>query len=190
MSTKILRSYLLAALALIVIGNSGCQMTQGLYFGPLVIPIPVSPFFQDRLEDKAWMHERYGRVPILGPLTADTPDVGMDPPTDDQVWREFLRVKEAEGTIPFLFEMQFNDVQIVKDKITDYIDPPRVYPIIGPAQQHHVHYKCTVYYKQKTRVGWPIPHTITNDDGAEVIYIDKNHFHMVGNVDTGVGSKY
>lgn len=190
MSTKTSKRFVLATLALIVVGNTGCNMTQGLYLGPLAIPIPISPYLQDKLEDKAWMKERYGRVPILGPLSADTPDVGMDPPSDDQVWREFLQIKQAEGTIPFLHEMQFNDVQIVKDKITDYVDPPRVYPLIGPAQQHHVHYKCTVYYKEKIRVGWPIPHTVRNDDGAEVIYVDKNHFHMVGNVDTGVGAKY
>ncbi|REJ67186.1 MAG: hypothetical protein DWQ31_12135 [Planctomycetota bacterium] len=165
-------------------------MTQGIYLGPLAIPIPVSPYFQHALEKKAEFKERYGRAPILGPLSADTPDVGMDPPSDEQVWREFLRVKQAEGTYPFLHEFQFNDVQIVKDKITDYVDPPRVYPLIGPAQLHHVHYKCTVYYREKIRVGWPIPHTIRNEDGAEVIYIDKNHFHMVGNVDTGPGAKY
>ncbi len=190
MSNKISSRLLLASLALIVVGATGCNMTQGIYLGPLAVPIPVSPHLQDALEDKAWMKERYDRVPILGPLTADTPDVGMDPPPDDQVWREFLRIKEAEGNIPFLYEMQFNDVRIVKHKISDFIDPPRVYPLIGPAQLHHVKYKCMVYYKERVRVGWPIPHTIDNTDGVEVIYIDKNHFHMVGNVDTGVGSAY
>ncbi|MCH2116032.1 MAG: hypothetical protein MK171_14145, partial [Pirellulales bacterium] len=69
-------------------------------------------------------------------------------------------------------------------------DPPRQIPLIGPAQLHHVHYKCTVYYSEKVRVGWPIPYTLRDDDAAEVIYIDKDHFHMVGNVNTGADSYY
>ena len=32
-------------------------------------------------------------------------------------------------------------------------------------------------------VGWPFPHQLEDDDAREVIYIDHNHFHRVGNVD-------
>jgi len=28
------------------------------------------------------------------------------------------------------------------------------------------------------------------EEAAEVIYIDKNHLHMVGNVDTGAGANF
>ncbi len=176
--------------AVILASSSGCVTAQGPYLGILGIPIPVTPYQADQLEDKAWEHERYGRAAILGPLTEDTPDVGMDAPSDDQVFRKFEDIKELEGGIPLLWEMQINDVRIVKEKIADYVDPPRVYPLIGPAQLHHVHWKCTVYYSEKVRVGWPIPYTARDDDGQEVIYIDKNHFHMVGNVDTGAGANF
>jgi hypothetical protein len=81
-------------------------------------------------------------------------------------------------------------VRIVKEKIADYVDPPRVVPLLGPVQLHHCHYKCTIYYTEVTRVGWPVPHTLVDEDSQEVIYIDHNHFHMVGNVDTGVGANY
>ena len=63
-------------------------------------------------------------------------------------------------------------MRIVKEPIADYIDPPRVYPLAGPAQLHHAHYKCVVYYTEVTRVGWPIPYTTTDEDCQEVIYID------------------
>ena len=89
-----------------------------------------------------------------------------------------------------LYTIQVNDVRIIKEKIADYIDPPRQIPLIGPAQLHHVHYKCTVHYSEKVRVGWPIPYTLRDDDAVEVIYIDKDHFHMVGNVNTGADSLY
>ena len=73
----------------------------------------------------------------------------------------------------------------IKEKIADYIDPPRVVPLIGPAQLHHAHYKCTAYYTEKKIAGWPIPHTLIDEDSVEVLYIDHNHFHMVGDVDLG-----
>lgn len=190
MSTKKPTSLILLLATMCLVGSVGCTMTQGIYLGPLAIPVPISPWLQDRQEDKAWHQERYKRTAVLGPLTAESPHIGMDPPSDDQVWRAFLRIKKAEGTIPFLYEMQFDDVQIMKEKITDYIDPPRHLPLVGPVQLHHVNYKCTVHYKEKVHVGWPVPYTTRNDDGQEVIYIDKDHLHMVGNVDTGVGANY
>lgn len=189
-STRSLSFCLLAALLLAT--GTGCPLvtSQGPYLGWASIPIPITPWLQDHYEDKQWEHERYERSPILGPLTADGPDVGLDPPSDDQVFRKLLEIKKVEGNWPMLHEIQLNDVRIVKQKIADYIDPPRVYPLVGPAQLHHVHWKCTVYYSEKVRVGWPIPHTLQDEEAAEVIYIDKNHLHMVGNVDTGVGANF
>src|SRR3990172_7704698 len=70
------------------------------------------------------------------------------------------------------------------------MDPRRVYPLIGPAQQHHAHYKCIVYYEDVRHIGWPVPYTIRDDDSEEVIYVDHNHLHMVGNVDTGAGAHF
>jgi len=190
MSRKVSSAAFGIVAAVMLAANTGCVTTTGPYLGFMGIPIPISPYLQDLKEDQHWVKERYDRAPILGPLTADGPDIGMDPPSDDQVFRKFVEIKKIEGNWPLLYEKQVNDVRIVKEKIADYVDPPRVYPLIGPAQLHHVHYKCTVYYSEKVRVGWPIPHTLRDDDAAEVIYIDKNHFHMVGNVDTGAGANF
>lgn len=158
--------------------------------GLLSYPIPVSPFFQDRMEDKAWEHERYERVPILGPITAGGPAMALDPPSEDEVMRALEKARSVEGGLPFLHEIQRNNVRIVVEPIADYVDPPRVYPLIGPAQLHHAHYKCIIYFSETTRVGWPLPYTHTDEDAQEVIYIDHNHLHMVGNVDGGPGSNY
>jgi hypothetical protein len=155
-----------------------------------VIPIPISPFFQDELEDQAWTKERYETVPILGPVTEGGPPVALDPPSQDEVMRALEKARPVEGGLPFLHEIQRNNVRIIVEPVADYVDPPRVYPLIGPAQVHHAHYKCTIYFTEITRVGWPVPHTITNEDAQEVIYIDHNHFHIVGNVDGGIGSEY
>ena len=142
-------------------------------------------YYQKKKEDEFWNHERYDRAPILGPITSGAAIVALDPPSDDEVMRALEKASPVQGGVPLLYERNRNNVRIVKCKIADYVDPPRFYPLVGPAQQHHAHYKCTVYYEDVRRIGWPVPHTLRDEDAREVIYIDHNHLHMVGNVDTG-----
>ena len=171
--------------------STGCVgLKAGPDLGILAIPIPVSPYFQKKKEDEFWNHERYERVPILGPLVPGAPTEALDPPSDDEVMRAWERANPIQGGLPFLHEYQRNNVRIVKDKIADYVDPPRVVPLIGPVQLHHCHYKCTIYYTEVTRVGWPVPHTMVDEDCQEVIYIDHNHFHMVGNINPGPSANF
>ena len=192
MSRKSHTAPLLALVTLTMLTCPGCfwVTTQGPYLGFLSIPIPVSPYFQKEKEDNFWIKERYDRVPVLGPLTQGGPAIALDTPSDDEVMRVLERAHPVQGGLPFMHEVQRNKVRMVKDKIADYVDPPRVYPLIGPAQQHHAHYKCTIYYENVTRVGWPLPHTLTDEDAQEVVYIDHNHFHMIGNVDTGASANF
>jgi len=181
---------LLAAVAVTNTGCLGSVATQGPFLGVAGIPIPVSPYFQKRQEDKFHAHERYDRAPILGPITAGGPAIALDEPSDDEVMVALEKARPVQGGFPMLWEKQRNDVRIVKEKIADYIDPPRVVPLIGPAQLHHAHYKCSIFFSERTIVGWPVPHWLEDEDTVEVIYIDHNHFHMVGHVDPGVGTPY
>ena len=169
---------------------AGCLASQGPQFGILGMPIPVSPYLQTKMEDEHYDRERYNRVPILGPLTAGGPRAAMDVPTDDEVMRAFFRAHPLKSGVPFLYDVGRNDVRIVKEKLGDYIDPPRFIPLVGPAQLHHAHYKCSIYYSEIVRVGWPVPHSLVDDESMEVIYIDHNHFHLVGNPDAGDNSPY
>ena len=180
-------SLLFAAMAVL---NTGCFVGTGPTLGILSVPIPVSAHQSKKLEDEFHVHERYARVPILGPITAGGPVKALDPPSDDEVWRALERARPVQGGIPFLNETQRNNVVFVKEKIADYIDPPRVIPLIGPAQLHHAHYKCTVYFSEKKIVSWPVPHTLHDKESVEVLYIDHNHFHMVGNLDYGKSSTH
>ncbi|MDA7950732.1 MAG: hypothetical protein MPJ24_04515 [Pirellulaceae bacterium] len=166
--------------------TTGCGLaSQGPQLGLLTVPIPISPLMQKEKEDAFWEHERYGRVPILGPIPDGHEIAALDPPSDDEVMRALEKARPIEGGIPFLHEVRRNGVRIVKEKIADYVDPPRIYPLVGPAQLHHAHYKCTIYFNEKTRVGWPVPHTLEDEDVVEVVYIDHNHLHRVGNMDDG-----
>jgi hypothetical protein len=180
-----------ALLAAMSLTSTGCiGLTSGPALGPLAIPVPVSPYLQKLKEDQFWNHERYERAPILGPIVPGGPMVALDPPSDDEVVRAWEKANPQQGNFPFLWEKQRNNVRIVKDKIADYVDPPRVVPLLGPVQLHHAHYKCTIYYTEVVRVGYPVPHTLVDEDAQEVIYIDHNHFHMVGPVNTGASANF
>ena len=60
-------------------------------------PLPITPILQKEQEDKFWVKERYGRVPILGPTTAGGPAVALDPPTPDEVMRALERARDTHA---------------------------------------------------------------------------------------------
>lgn len=174
-----------------LLSSTGCiGISNGLNLGPLAIPIPVSPYFQEQEELEFHNHERYERVPIIGPTTASGDPIALDPPSDDEVMQALEKARPVRGGIPLLHEKQRNNVQIVKEKIADYTDPPRFIPLIGMARLHHAHYKCTVYFSERTINGWPVPYTLEDKESVEVLYIDHNHFHMCGNPDIGDSAIY
>nr|WP_201743630.1 hypothetical protein [Roseiconus nitratireducens] len=171
-------------MACVAVSTTGCLgFTDNYNLGFLGFPIPVSPYYQHKAEEDFWRHERYDRVPILGPTTSGGPPVALDPPSDDEVMLALEKARPVEGGIPLIYEKQRNDVRIIKEKIADYVDPPRFYPLIGPAQLHHAHYKCSIFFEEKTIIGYPVPHTLHDREAVEVVYIDHNHMHMVGDVE-------
>lgn len=189
-SVSLAMGFVVTALSL---STSGCfwgVQTLGPSLGIASIPIPVSPYFQKKKEDEFWRKERYDRVPILGPITSGSEPVALDTPSDDEVMVAMEKANPVQGNWPFLYERNRNNVRIVKEKISDYLDPPRVYPLIGPAQQHHAHYKCTIYYEDVRHIGWPVPHKLVDEDAREVVYIDHNHLHMVGDVADGGAAQF
>jgi hypothetical protein len=190
MSKKAASTLIVVLGLLSLLSTTGCSTVCGPNFGALNIPIPISPYLQKTAEDRYWNHRRYERMPILGPITPGTPEAALDPPSDDEVMRALEKARPIQGGLPFLFEVQRNNVRIVVEPLSDYVDPVRVMPLVGPVQLHHAHYKCIVYFTEVTRVGWPIPYTNTAEDAQEVVHIDHDHLHMVGNVDPGPGSNY
>ena len=172
-------------LVLAAAATSGCVGVSGPTLGIASIPAPVSPYHQQKAEDRAYERLRYERVAILPPIT-DAKHIALDPPSDDQVMRELERVRPISGTVPGLETTIRNVKGITKELIADYVDPPRQVPLVGPVQQHHAHYKCTVYFEEITQVGWPIPHQQRIENGQEVLYIDKDHYHRVGGGETSV----
>jgi RNA polymerase sigma factor (sigma-70 family) len=88
-------------------------------------------------------------------LVLDAP-TGVDAgtPTTEEIWNKFV-------------ETRFPSRKVVIEKIGDRADACKLYPLVGPCQLVHRHFKCTLYYEE--RRGNDLEH------GAQVVYIDKDH---------------
>lgn len=179
MTKKYLTISGIGIIALAAAVTSGCVGVSGPTLGIASVPAPVSPFHQQQAEDSAYEKARYGKVTILPPIT-EANHIALDPPSDDQVMRALEKIRPIGGSVPGLETTYRNVKGITKELVADYVDPPRVMPLVGPVQLHHAHYKCTVYFEETTQVGYPIPHQIKTEDGIEELYIDMDHLHHVG----------
>jgi len=175
------RFVLIAAIAGVTGGNSGCKLLWGFamvaydfsVFWVTTIPIPVSPYYSQLIEDTYKKEERYDKVPILDPVEGEhAPLFCQDPPSPDEVM--MAMPDEVGGGWTFLAETSRNNVRITVEPMVDRIDDCRFYPLVGPAKLHHCHYKCTVYYDKIIRSDWPVPFRHA-DETIQVVYIDHDH---------------
>jgi hypothetical protein len=154
----------------VLAGASGCNPF-GLGF---LTPIPVQPWVAEQMDRKI-NHQNDGRVPIMPPVRDGfPPPICEDAPSDQEVLRAMPRV--ARG-VPYIYEEFRDDIVIVKNKLVDKIDPPRFFPLVGPAQLHHCHWECVIYYTQTIQSDYPFP-VYKKKQRVEVIYIDKDHLHL------------
>lgn len=185
------RLTILALLGMATTSLSGCRLVAGFTvvgaqfskFWLATPPIPVSPYFQQMVEDTYWNEERYGKVPVLDPVEGENaPLFCMDSPSADEVMRALP--DDTAGGFPFLAETTRNNVRFVVEPIVDKLDECRFYPMVGPARLHHCHYKCTVYFDKVVRSDWPIPFT-HHDATQEVVYIDHDHLIRCAGPESG-----
>jgi hypothetical protein len=171
-----------AVLTVVATCNSGCGLS---YVFRNISPLhptgwsfafPILPSQQQRLE-KDMDRELRDRVPILDPIVGEfAPATCLDPPSEQEVWDKVSKFKN--GSPPF-YETQRNNVRFLIEKIGDKVDPCKVYPLAGPCQLVHCHYKCTVYYDELYWSDYPIPFNHV-DHRVEVVYIDKDHLRRCG----------
>jgi hypothetical protein len=175
------RIVLIVAICLTTIPNSGCVLAGGFlnimwdymcfwYTGPF---IPVSPYWSQKIEDRIYWEQRYGKVPILDPVEGEhAPLFCLDNPSPDEVMRSLP--DDTAGSYAFLAETKRNNVRMVVEPIVDSIGECRFYPLVGPARLKKCHYKCTVYFDKTIRSDWPIPFMNVHST-QEVVYIDHDH---------------
>ncbi len=136
-------------------------------------PIPTPAWVPDRIEERL-NNPNDDRTPILPPIPPGFVPKCEDEPDTQLILRTMPRV--ARG-VPFLYEEFRDDMRFVVENIVDHMDPVRYYPLIGPAQLHHCHFKCTVYYTETKMSSWPFPFQ-TKRRRIEVVYIDLDHLHQ------------
>ena len=164
------RKLWLVALALLTASGGGCNpLTLGF-----LTPIPVPPWTAERMEQKL-NHKNDGRTPIMPPIRAGfPPPICEDAPSDAEVLRAMPRVPRG---VPYVYETFRDDIVIVKNRMVDKIDPPRFFPLVGPAQLHHCHWECVIYYNELVQSDYPFP-VYVRKARVQVIYIDKDHLHL------------
>jgi hypothetical protein len=167
---KSIRRLILLLAVAVLPASVGCT-----FFHPATFLLaPTPPWVAERMSEK-YQHTNDNRTPILPPIRDGYPaPLCEDPPTDQQVLRAMPRV--ARG-VAYVYEEFRDDIQIVKNRLVDEIDPPRFFPLIGMAQLHHCHWECIVYYTETTQSSYPFP-TYVKKQRTQVIYIDKDHLHL------------
>jgi len=141
---------------------------------PLLPPIPVQPWVTERMEEK-YSHPNDWRTPIMPPIRDGFPaPLCQDEPSEQEVLRAMRRVTRG---VPYVYEEFRDDIEIVFEKLVDKIDPPRFFPLVGPAQLHHCHWECVIYYTETVQSDYPFPQ-YTKRSRVQVIYIDKDHLHL------------
>jgi hypothetical protein len=165
-----LRRSLWALLAASPLAAAGCNP---LSMGWLT-PVPVQPWVAERMDDK-YMHQNDYRTPVMPPIRDGyPPPLCEDPPTEREVLRTLQKVRRG---VPFVCEEFRDDIRIFSERIVDKIDPPRFFPLVGWAQLHHCHWKCTIYYRETVQSDYPFPVKVVKNR-VEVVYIDKDHLHL------------
>src|SRR4029077_14218096 len=71
------------------------------------------------------------------------------------------------------WQIERGDFSIVFEKHVDRTDPPRLYPLVGPARLRHCHWKCTVNFTETVRGQTPFRFQVSKPR-VEVVYIDKD----------------
>ena len=167
---QIRRKLLLLTVAVLPVWAIGCNpFTMGWF-----TPVPIQPWVAERMDEK-YNHRNDGRVPIMPPIRDGyPPPICEDPPSDQEILRAMPRV--ARGAA-YLYEEFRDDIIIAKNRLVDKIDPPRFFPLVGPAQLHHCHWECVIYWTETIQSDYPFP-TYIKRQRTQVIYIDKDHLHV------------
>lgn len=171
-----------ALLAVVTSGIGGCGIP---YVFRSISPLhptgwsfawPILPSQQQRLEEDIDREEK-DRVPILDPVPGEfAPPPCLDPPSEAEIWAKVPKFRN--GSAPF-YEVQRNNARFVVEKIGESVDPCKVYPLAGPCQLVHCHYKCTIYFDELYWSDYPIPYHY-RDPRVEVVYIDKDYLRRCG----------
>ena len=133
--------------------------------------------------NESWNQDRYDRVPIPPPLAEGGSDIALDPPSDEKVLKMLESAAPLQGAPSITGEIRPNIVRIVKEKVADYLDPPRVFPLVG-LRSCTIAVTSALFFTPEIRAHgrWL---TLRDEGPSEAVYLDKNHLHKVGKAENG-----
>jgi hypothetical protein len=138
-------------------------------------PVAVTPWISNQLEEQLAQKNDW-RTTIIGPIVPGAPPpLCEDAPDEARILRA---MPELPRGVPCFYEVSHDKFQIVQELLVDEIDPPRFFPLIGLAQLHHCHWKCTIYYDEAIESKYPFPFAIKRPR-VQVVYMDLDHLHAV-----------
>jgi hypothetical protein len=139
------------------------------------------------------------KTPVTGPAAAVPPCDRPEPPPpplkpvalpscdEPPDLQNILRaLPSMPRGLPYIYDVFRDDIEVSAEKLVDGVDPPCFFPLIGLAQMHHGHWKCTVTFTEHIDVAFPCPFQIKRRR-SEVVYIDKDDLRlcMASNSDDG-----
>jgi hypothetical protein len=135
-------------------------------------PVPAQPRIAEALEERFKPGD--SRVPILPPIAPGQKPACDDPPTPAEILGALPR---PERGIPHIYEVYRDDIEFAVEKLVDRVDPPCFFPLIGLAQLHHCHWKCSVSFTETVESSCPFPFRMQNRR-TELVYIDKDRLRL------------
>jgi hypothetical protein len=95
----------------------------------------------------------------------------LDAPSEAAVLRA---LQPGPRNVPTTLKVFRDDIVIVTERLARQVDPPQFFPLVGKAELHHYHWKCTVYYSEIMEASDPYP-LRSKRPRVEVVYIDKDY---------------
>lgn len=174
---RFMTGLLLAGLTMCAGAGCSASLYQGDLPFPFWFPVPVAQVTGDRIQDA--IEKNYAEVPIMPPVRDYAPVFCMDPPSEYDIIRAMKKPSQGifSAHVPYFYEKHYNNMRFSIEKLVDHIDECRHYPLVGPAQLHHCHYRVKVYYDRIRHSSYPFSWEVTDKD-VEVLYIDKDHLHI------------
>jgi hypothetical protein len=90
---------------------------------------------------------------------------------------EVLRALPKTANIPYVYDENRDVFEVKVEKISEKVDAPRFYPLIGPALLHHCRWKCTVQFNRVVESSTPFPFRVFNRC-TEVVYVEKSRLEL------------
>jgi RNA polymerase sigma factor (sigma-70 family) len=95
----------------------------------------------------------------------------LAPPSEAEVLRALQQQRRND---PAVIKISYDNISLEMERLAKQVEPPRLYPLVGQAELHHGHWKCTAHYLETVEISEPYPLRIQRPR-VEVVYLDQDY---------------